>query len=315
MSAEIEVAKALLKAGNIAGAEREAQRRLEKDPHDQGAFEVIIEATVAKGDHKQALRLAQGWVEQEPDGMQARQQLIRCLALAGNAREARKAAAQYTQDFPYDPEGAMSMGMVVNVLLGDSEKVLKDVKVLREKFGSDPVFDRAEAQAKVRTGRLLGAEAAANRVLEADPTNFRALSIKTMVAFRTCRFATARRLARQMRDLDPSCSPAATEIIRASYAAYFPPFMVAHFFLMILMVVSTRLPMVASFGVSYLLGPFVALPALLAVDALDRMLGIPNFQPYWYGAMAVWLVYMFALFLKFTDRKRQLKPVKLAKAY
>lgn len=316
MNGCLETARALLKAGNFDAAEREAQRELERDPQNNAAFGLIVEITLARGDKAQALRLAEEWVAMQPDNANAREQYIQCLLRLKRKRDAKKQIAAFERDFPREHETAEIMRLGLQAARGKSAAVVRGVAELRQRYGDHADFDEVEARMRSRDGQLFGAQKAADKVLKSNPLNLPAMMIGAVNAFRTCRFSKARGFARQIRNLEPRQAAAANEIIWASWIVLFPPFLAAHFGLMLMTLVIARLPAFFAMATSYFVMPLAFIPMIMIVNSLASWTGIPHFRALWYGAMALWIVYMFLGHLKFTDRGgKKPKPVRVTADY
>lgn len=315
MSRPAAVAQSFLKAGNLEAAEREALAVLERAPHDRDALEVLIEVALDNRDPARALALADGWVAREPDCPRAHQSRILALCRGRRKRQARQALDRYKADFPNDTKGYDGMWLGMETAFGGSEAVIKKVAGLRRTHGPQQPFDEVEALAKSRAGQLIGASRAADRVLKSNPLDLRALNIKATNAFRLCRLSQARALARQIRQLEPRKAASANELICASYAAYFPPFLAGQIVLMMVMLGSSRLPTLLAPVLAYMAAPLLVVPLVIVVEALADITGIPDFRTWFYLSMVGWIFYSLFIFQRITTRLGPRKSVELSDSY
>lgn len=314
MSGSTANASALLSAGNIEAAEREARAVLDRDPHDRTALDVLISAAVEKEDFKRALSMADDWIGREPDCQLAHQNRIYALIRAGKIRPARAALERYRSDFPFDVTNYDWMQLTLNLASGKSEVVLKQIKTLRRKYGAHPDLDAAETIARSREGQMVGASRAADAMLKNNPLDSGALYVKAFNAFKLCRFSLARVFARQVREMEPRRAAEANEIIYTSYAVYFPPFLITQMVLMVLEFFN-RIPTVIRIVIVFLSANLIAMPLILLVEGLDERLGIPHFQAFFYLSMVAWALYRMFLFRKIPRWRQRSKSVKLSSNY
>ena len=308
-------ASALLKAGNVDAAEREALALLDRNPHDRNGLDILISVTVERLDFIRALALAEDWIAREPDCATAHRHRIVALARSKKKRQARAALEAYRTAFPRDVSGYENLRTGMELAIGDPEKAIQQVNALREKHGEQPEFNKADAIARTRAGHLVSASRAASEVLKADPHDAQALHLKAVTAFRLCRFIKARAYARRLRAADPTLSARANETIYASYAVYFPPFLLAQVALLLLRVVNARIPLIVAFILAFIVAPLLAVPFTSLVEFLAEASGLPHFEQGFYLLMAGWAAYVLFVFQRTQKWRRRPAQVKLSGDY
>ena len=315
MPGRTSIAGSFLKAGNLQGAEREAKAVLEDRPHDRDALEVLISVAIEKSEYKSALAQSENWIAREPDCKRAHQARILTLSRAGKRRKARKALQRYRRDFPSDRLTHDSIRAAMETASGNADAAIQQIDALRQSGRSELPLDAAEAIAKSRAGRLIGASRAADRMLEIDPLDPRALYLKAVNAFRLCRLSKARTFARRLRSLDPGQSARANELIWASYVAYFPPFLITQFVIMLVLLGTSRVPKAVSPILCYMAAPVIGYPLLLLVKFIAETSTIPDLEPVFFASMGVWFVYALFIFQKLSTRLGSARSVELSRTY
>lgn len=290
-------AKAMLTAGNLPAARRDIEDALKERPDSIPAFNVLFQITQQES-APAALYLANQWLERFPKSVDI--QVARYVALIASSkhREAKAALVALRDEIPNDPETLDQLELMFLKKWGGDAKVRRKIKDMREKHGGDETLDRHDMLNRLQSGRMIGTTKAVEKVLEANPRDALAHMVMATESHRTFRFAKARKHAKQIMELEPEAAIFGKEIYYASYAAYFPPFFLAHVFAYLMRLAVGWLGW-AAFVLMYFAGGFILL--LLAIPALllKEIVPIPNYNELFLGFFCVWLLYQYIFFGKY----------------
>jgi tetratricopeptide (TPR) repeat protein len=167
-----------LAAGDLAAAEAHFHRALEEDNSLAPAHSALAGLYLQKGEYESAVAAAQSLLELEPDNPRGFRALYEAHKALGQAREAEAALAKLSQlDRGADTAALLFNEGVEDMRAGD----LGAAKArFEEVLGLEPEFLQAHlglALCHLREGSFEAAAAAAERALELDPGNLRALEI------------------------------------------------------------------------------------------------------------------------------------------
>ena len=312
-----EVARNMLRAGNLGAARRYAMEALESDPDDVAAALTLAFVEMEEGDHAQSCALADAIVERHPNSADAHAIRIRLVIASGALRKAREAFKQFETEFPEAQKERRAIRTELANARGREKDVIRSVAERREAGESGSHLDRVEAKARLRQGDYRAATRAANRTLEAAPGDISALAYKAIADFRRCRLGDAREGARELRERAPEWGSLANEIIVASYLAAFPPFFVIQMVARLVHAAGARLNTWVTVVLIYLFGPVLLVPVLLTAMIFAAFIPGPHSMQIAAGSMGLWVGYSLLLFGQWGRwaPKRLRRTVRLATDY
>ena len=195
-------ARALMRAGNAAGAEQRLRTMLADDPEDARALALLAHCRLLQDDKKGALEAAQSAANIEPEDDLVKRTLVQMLLRSDKAREAAALAEELAAEAPDDSHALFQLGYA---RLAD-----------RDHVGAHEVFAQAEAAAgddvialinmamfRAHQWRWAEAEALATRAMTIDPTHAEIFRVLAECALAQKRNADAFDLALEALRLDP----------------------------------------------------------------------------------------------------------------
>ncbi len=261
----IAAAKAFLKAGNHAAAEREVSEILKADPGNFQARVLLFESALERGDVDRAFILSKRLVSEYPDFPVAHVHFLQMLLIKGKLNEAREHLARCRNRFG-DVVAWEGFERHLELLAGNVEKARK---LLENDHAGGLAHEEEENERLFFKARLLMAECRydeaiemADQLVARQPDYPEIRALKVFALFRAGRFSAARSAARELRALDPASRGGMTELIIASWLVFFPPFYLAHLMRRILEYpkvvfrgrMGTAASLVPLLGMSYVLG-------------------------------------------------------------
>ncbi|NCT83260.1 MAG: PEP-CTERM system TPR-repeat protein PrsT [Comamonadaceae bacterium] len=190
--------KALLDAGDLAGAEIELRRAWELGgPRDQLA-PLLAQALLLSGQSRKLIGEFAGQNLADPVAMSMLQQHLAMAYLAqGNVTEARAAAVRALQLQP-DAEGAVVVGARTQLAAGLLDEALAALNELLLKQPKASKALQLKAEVLLSRGKLDEAEPLLGEVLAADPGSFEARSMLLRLALTRQQLDTATQLVENM---------------------------------------------------------------------------------------------------------------------
>jgi len=222
MSAELNTARALLKAGNFDGARRIVRKALEENPENLWAWNLRIDIEMEAGQYKEALVLARQVLANHPDNVYVREIEFYAIGRLRKKREAKRIFERFSEDFPHQTGRIKTMRMALNSL---SERLNKVSQTLRE-YGETATDPQSVKELGLAHHRINDLWTAQRLLLEAHPHFPNDAELNAALAtnyFQLARPATARKYARLALATNPAERRMAL-LMKASWLQYWPPF-------------------------------------------------------------------------------------------
>lgn len=202
-TATIHAAVAALHQGNLAEAERLAQRIVETRPDDFDAWHLLAVLALRREDLEHAERLYQEALQRRPGDPQVLNGLAAIALYRGQIEDAERRFREILANHPYHPEAAINL---VGLLL-DQERAREALPLLDSlvERSPRPVVFAHRGRARWTLGDLEGAEADYRRALAEDPGLERAwlgLGVTALERGDTTTAAEALERARQAQQRD-----------------------------------------------------------------------------------------------------------------
>lgn len=221
MSAELNTARALLRAENFEGARRIVRKALDENPGDLRAWDLRIEIEMEAKEYKLALQLTRQVLANHPDNASVREMEFFALARLRKKREAKQTLEQFRKDFPFQTGRIRIMTMVLDSL-SERTKYISDALEEYYSDSNDPLTNKLLGIAHHKANDLWTAK---RLLLEAHPHFPNDAELNAALAtnyFQLVRPGTARKYARMALAANPA-DRRMTFLSRASWAMYFPP--------------------------------------------------------------------------------------------
>ncbi|MEM6900569.1 MAG: tetratricopeptide repeat protein [Pseudomonadota bacterium] len=216
-----------LAAGNTASAMRAAKELLGEDPRSGDALELLSMCYLADGAIAKAQDEAENWLRLEPDNANAHLNNVRILLNTHFQDHTRQLIETFKQSFPNHPHEYELMLGRWELYYGSTQRSVELLSGLDQTFPNDWELNATLAVAEYENRRIFRAHEYARNALAQRPDNPRLLSIFAKTSFRLFQFRNARDAAKAARRYDPSQKLAVTHI-PASWAVFFPPFLLGH---------------------------------------------------------------------------------------
>lgn len=194
--------RALMRAGNHAGAEQRLRTMLADDPEDARALALLAHCRLLQGDKKGALDAARSAATIEPEDDLVKRTLVQMLLRSDKAKEAATLAEELAAEAPDDSHALFQLGYA---RLADEDHV-----------GAHEVFAQAEAAAgddvialinmalfRAHQWRWTEAAKLATRAMTIDPTHAEIFRVLAECALAQKRNGDAFDLALEALRLDP----------------------------------------------------------------------------------------------------------------
>lgn len=308
--ARIETGQAFLKARNFEAARREGYAVLKDSPTEELALELVYQALLASGDNTATLTHVSAWIAADPGSERAHQHLVTATFKAKGLKAGQAVLERYREAFPYAVDAYQYLSDAMDVAHGEDRKARSALKRLRKVHGEDSNLHEFEAFAYLKTGRFLAAQKAAKKALAEAPGSPRALLAHAVASYRLGRFFKARALARQLREVAPEKSSVANNIIFASYAVLFPPFLFAHLVLIGVFFVGAGRN---TFGL--ITGTALFVFSLAICEKVVGAYGVPALESLAYWSVIGWCAYNLIRFPNPLFKMPGRKSVRLSQNY
>lgn len=228
-AASEQAALALMRAGNLRGAEARLRAMLSENADDARAMALLAHCMFEDKKKKDGLELARAAALAEPDDPLVRSTLAYALQFAGRNRKAREEALKLAEDVAADnPEDSDALyGLAVARLNASADSKLSTRDALLKQVEARDLFDDAERFARdahelINVARLrLGqwdyaaAEELARRAMQLDPTRAVAFKILAECALAGKRPQEAYDMALEALRLSPSDGEIMRLLVRA----------------------------------------------------------------------------------------------------
>ncbi|MCP4072707.1 MAG: tetratricopeptide repeat protein [Hyphomicrobiales bacterium] len=316
VQSHLNLGRSFLQASNIAGANREAGLALEADPRSGEACELRFDILCAERKWKEALIWVDRWLGICPNDIGARRSEIEALHRNKNYKLARVKLDLFRSDFPFARDWHLSMLLAVDVCSGKKCKKER-FSAFRKTATGNSHGDFVEGIVEYRKLRYSKAEKLFLKFHDKCPNDPEVLLYLSKTALLRGRFGKAREWTKRLKHVAPEKAPIANEIQLVSWAAYFPPFLLAHWLLRVWCLFYSRLHMIVF--VPFFL--FICLPTLIiASKYLDALIAaaIPGSysKAIWYCLMVAWCIcYSFTFLKRGIFWMHQPKSMKLSSRY
>jgi len=222
VSAELNTARALLRAENFEGARRIVRKALDENPDNLRAWELRIEIEMEAGDFKQALELTRRVLADHPDNVPVRELEFHALARLRKKREAKRVFEQFRADFPFMTNRIEVMTMTLDSLSERVKKVSESLNKYSES-STDPESIRGFGIAHHRVNDLWTARRMMQEAHTHFPDDAELNAARATNYFQLARPALARKYARLALANNPADRRMAF-LKKISWVMYFPPF-------------------------------------------------------------------------------------------
>lgn len=227
-AANEQAALALLRAGNLRGAEARLRTILSENPEDARAMALLAHCMFENRKKKEGLELARAAALAEPDDPLVRSVLAYALQATGRDRKTREEALQLAEDVAADnPEDSDALYRLAVARLNANEDLrFKERDRLRNQVSARDLFDDAERFAQdasdlvnlahLRLGQwdYAAAEGLARRAMLLDPTRASAFRILAECALAGKRSEEAYDMALEGLRLSPGDKEAMRLLVR-----------------------------------------------------------------------------------------------------
>jgi hypothetical protein len=233
MSGQIAAAKAYLKAGNTSAAISQVQEILKSDPSHSGALAVMSEALLKDDRYTELVNLSLRWLELDPKDPNPYAQLMHCYMRLNEKAKCLSTLKDFESTFPHLKDEIEMMSGHVEARFGSAKAGFgKLIKANKQRGNSDNAtfFEGMSALADESNFK---AYRKFEEIYDNGERNPVVLQMLARLSFFTFRFENTRKFAR-LTLRQNSQSTVAKELMILSWAVLFPPFFVAHVFLMVL---------------------------------------------------------------------------------
>ena len=304
MAGSLNTAKALLTAGNYAGARRAAKGVLEDDPENASAVLLLIEIDLDAEDYASALKQLELALANQPDNLSLRAKEIEALIRMGKRRRSRLRIKSFQEDFPFMPALVERNDIMFEMKFGSDQRAAKMME-----DGDLDVDSALKGVLSTNSGRLLEGQRFLNEALAENPTDFATNQHLVINQLLLARPLSARRAARRALREQPG-NGRMRWLCYLTYFAYFPPIYLMHVYLALCFVVLVRLPYLVAVTLG-LVGFLFVVEFIGSLDEAVQNAGVPFFEWFSHAYKITYFVGLAAVVTPLPDKilgsKRKVK--------
>lgn len=292
-------------------ARRIAEKHLQKCPDSDQALDLLIDCLNRQGAHREALERALAWREREPLSPAAQVNVAHGYLHLRKKKDARAAIDDFRASFPFLADSADSLDGKYALVFDQHERARQAFEARAKAQPDDLDAKLGLMLAAFGAERMWRAARLGREIVASDPDNGVALRHLAFAELCLMRFKSARTHALAALRIDATAA-SMREVVWASRAALFPPFLFGH------MALSVAVLATGAFR-SWIVGVAAAVSFFWLFDELFKsameavnLFGIPGFAQGCYWLALGWLLWL-SVFPKLAGirAKRKSKAVTL----
>ncbi len=303
---ELDIASALLDAGNTDSARGEAAKLLEKNVKHAEAHCLIVLSYLREEEIKLAKDAALYALSELPDNPEV--QLVFIVVLLANREldNANKALQRFRKDWPNAVDRYLSVAIPFALKSGNYIAAHRYIDEAEQTGGAGELFQAMRCRVLRAQGRFISAYRLSGRCLAEGYRLPEFLVTRAISAFRIGLIHEAIRAARTAAKEIPNEASNIREIVGASYLLCFPPFAVGQMFISPVVSFVMGAPAARFVGFPFII--MVVLPVAILVGEGMYTLGGENAVLAFFGLAFGWAIYSAYFFQIFLARRKMTKP-------